>query len=235
MSLLHRSLLLFSLAFAAFPAFALPTFYSTATANGDWQKWEVATNPPGPTGGPNIDGQYSSFPVNGPFVQAQPCNNRADWIANVATCSNGTGITEWTFFVFRQSFNVSAADALLGLTLSLTFQWAADDSGQGIWSQGSWIPKWSLNSTNESDLVAGVWPPPVTWPGPTYELGPTVTVSGFKEGVNTLYFFVEGNGITDGMSLMNAQFSVPEPSLPALVGIALLCAGWARRRAAAKR
>lgn len=210
------------------PAIAAPVFYSTAHVGDAYKNWEVATNPPGPDGGVNIDGDYNSFPIAGPFVQATACSGRANWIASSSSCSAGTAIRQWTHYVFRQSFDLTAAEAA---NLQLSFQWAADDSGQQIWAQGAWLPKWSLNSTAQADLVTGTWDPPVTWPGPTYFLGPVVKVGGFKEGKNTLYFFVQGNGITDGMSLMNAQFEVPEPSLLGLFALGAL--GLALRRRAA--
>ena len=51
-----------------------------------------------------------------------------------------------------------------------------------------------------------------------------------------MYFWVQGNGRTDGMRLENAQFSaVPVPGTLALAGLGLLAAGLVRRRAAGAR
>jgi hypothetical protein len=64
-----------------------------------------------------------------------------------------------------------------------------------------------------------------------------VAISGFVEGINTMYFWVQGNGITDGMSLMNAQFSnrdIPEPATFGLLGLGLLGVTMSRRRALAR-
>ena len=52
-----------------------------------------------------------------------------------------------------------------------------------------------------------------------------------------MYFWVQGNGITDGMSLMNAQFSnrdIPEPATFGLLGLGLLGVTMSRRRPLAR-
>lgn len=242
----YRVLVLFSLAATALPAFAAPTFYTTewtASDKTNLSNWSVATNRSG------NDAGFSDFPTNGEFKAVGACDNiptgwgsstntRANWIANQSNCSNGgsngnfaIGNGNWTQFIFRQSFTLTPIEAS---SLQLTFQWAADDSGLGKWVQGSWIPKWSLNSLAQADLVAGIWGASDSWPGSTYALGPAVTISGFNEGVNTMYFWVQGNGVTDGMSLMNAQFSsrnVPEPATFGLLGLGLLGVTMSRRRA----
>jgi hypothetical protein len=53
-------------------------------------------------------------------------------------------------------------------------------------------------------LIAGSWPPS----GDSYGYGPTVDLSsGFLPGLNTIYFYVEGNGVTDGFSLGSVSFT----------------------------
>jgi hypothetical protein len=132
------------------------------------------------------------------------------WIANNSTGTNGS-IGTWTFFVFRQTFDLTGYDPN---TADLKFQWAADDSGQGG-DRGSWTPKYSLNG---GSLVAGTWPG-----GSSYSFGPTVDLSsGFVPGQNVIDFYVEGNGVTDGFALnpISFQASVPEPASLTLFGIA---------------
>lgn len=173
--------------------FAAPVFCSTSDAS----CWEVATNLQGQ------DGQLSSFPISG-FVTATSITNRLDWIANNSTGTNKPFIGDWTFFVFRQVFDLTAFDPT---TAHLEFQWAADDSGQGILVRGTWTPKYSLNG---GPLVSGTWPG-----GYSYDFGPVVNLSnGFVSGLNTLLFYVEGNGVTDGFALRTVRFTaepVPEP------------------------
>jgi hypothetical protein len=171
-----------------------PAFYSTS----DSSEWQVATN----VGG--TDGSFSSFPTTG-FATATAVTGRftgtTGWIANNSTGSNGGN---WTFFVFRETFDLTGYNSR---TADLQFQWAADDSGQGFADRGTWIPKYSLNG---GSLVAGAWPG-----GNSYGFGPTVDISsGFVPGQNVIEFYVEGNGTTDGLALNPISFtaSVPEPA-----------------------
>jgi hypothetical protein len=220
----HRGLMSFQtisavavcLTLGANVGYAGPTFYATTDAS----EWQVATN----VGG--TDGEFSSFPTTG-FETATAVTGRfsgtTGWIANNSTGTNGY-IGDWTFFVFRQTFTLTAAEAA---SANLQFQWAADDSGQGFAERGTWVPAYSLNG---GSLVQGVWPG-----GYSYDLSSTVAISsGFVAGVNTLEFYVEGNGVTDGLAVNSISFtSVPEPSSFALLGVSVVTGlgyMWRRRR-----
>jgi hypothetical protein len=211
------SILIFSLAliltWGAAESFASPFFSSTS----DPSYWKVATN----VGG--VDGAYSSFPTAG-FTSAVAISDRTDWIANNSTGTNG-GMETWTFFVFRQTFDLTGYDPT---TADLQFKWAADDSGEGFASRGTWTPKFSLNG---GSLINGTWAT-----GNTYNLGPTaVLTSGFVSGLNTIDFYVEGNGVTDGFALELVSFraressAVPEPATMLLLGFGIVGLAGVRR------
>ncbi len=172
--------------------------------------WQVATQ----VGG--VDGAFASFPTTG-FAPAVAFTGRetdgVGWISNVASGSNAAFVGTWTFFVFRQSFDLTGHDPS---TASLQFQWAADDSGEGFADRGAWRPKYSLNG---GSLIAGSWPT-----GNTYGFSPVTTLSsGFVSGLNTISFYVEGNGVTDGFALKSLGLvaQVPEPGAWPLFGIGL--------------
>ena len=195
--------------------FASPTFSSTS----DPSYWQVATALHG------SDGLYSSFPTTG-FTTAVAITSRPGWIANNSTGTNGGFVGDWTFFVFRQTFDLTGYDAT---TADLQYQWAADDSGEGFAFRGTWTPKYSFNG---GSLVNGIWAT-----GDTYSFGPTVDISsGFVSGLNTIDFYVEGNGVTDGFALRTVGFTaellnpVPEPEIYAMLGVGLGLMGWVGRR-----
>ena len=150
---------------------------------------------------------------------------RLDWIADDPSGSHG-GVGNWTFFVFRQTFDLTGYDAA---TARLTIRWAADDSGEIGADRGSWIPAFSLNGGSF-----------VNYPGstpehriPTYSYCDWFTISsGFVAGLNTIDFYVEGNGQTDGFGLQVQSFTA---DVPAPAGFAMLLPacllGFRRRRA----
>lgn len=204
-----------ALALSATNSFADPVFASTSDAS----QWQVATH----VGG--ADGQFSSFNMTD-FVSAVATPSRPDWIANNSSGTNGPMET-WTFFHFRQTFDLTGYDPN---TAHLQFQWAADDSGEGFASRGTWVPKFSLNDGNL-----------VPWgTGPTYSYGSTVDLtSGFVSGLNTINFYVEGNGVTDGFALKTIGFTaqlntnmtpVPEPETYAMLLAGLGLMGFVARR-----
>lgn len=187
---------------------AEPIFYSSSTPSA----WSVATNVDG------VDGQLSSFNTSD-FSTAVAVSGRPDFIANNTSGTNGSMGT-WTFFVFRQTFDLTGYDAA---TADLRFQWAADDSGEIYAWRGSWIPKFSLNGGEF-----------INYPGspiPTYGYSSMVDLSsGFVSGLNTIDFYVEGNGVTDGFALLTSSFTasesqpnpVPEPGTILLLSLGML-------------
>lgn len=204
-----------ALAAGSATASADPTFHSTSDAGA----WEVATT----VGG--VDGAFASFPTTGftAAVSTPRTSGGVSWLANNGSGTNGS-IGTWTFFVFRQVFDLGGYDPA---SARLEFQWAADDSGEGFADRGAWTPKYRLNG---GPLIAGSWAT-----GATYDLGlPTVLSSGFVSGPNTLEFFVEGNGVTDGFALRTTSFTaaVPEPGTYAMLLAGLGVLGLAVRRRA---
>jgi hypothetical protein len=196
------------------------TFAGTLASTTDAAAWTVSTAFHGDGSG---DGLLASFDTNpADFTAAVERSDAPGWIANIASGSNGTGIGQWTFFVFEQTVTLTSAEVADGLK----FQWAADDSGQVFATRGSWTPKFSVDG---GGLIPGDWGPG----GDSYSLGAITDVTaadGLHEGVNTLMFYVEGNGITDGMSLV-ALPAVPEPGSPGLFAAGLGLLGVMMRRA----
>lgn len=203
-------------------AWAAPTFSSTSAAD----QWRVAVN----LGQP--DGQVTSFQTSS-FQDAVAISGRTTdgigWIANNSSGTNGY-IGYWSFFVFRQEIDLTGYDPA---SASLTFQWAADDSGQGFADRGTWVPQFRLNggAFQTSSWVGGN----------TYDLSaPTTLSSGFVAGKNIIDFYVEGNGVTDGFALKPVSFTaapVPEPDATALMaaGLVVALAAYGRQRKRAGR
>ena len=197
-------------------SFAVPIFHSS---NDPQDHWFVSTHVHR-TG----DGQLASFKTDN-FLQAVSVSGRGDYIANNATGTNGA-IGDWTFFVFRQMFDLTGFDPA---TAALSFQWGADDSGQGFASRGSWTPKFSINGGGFVEYPGS--------PTATYDYSSVVNLtSGFVSGKNTIDFYVEGNGVTDGFELRALSFtadrltSVPEPTTMTLFGLGILGFANAGRR-----
>lgn len=194
-------------------------FAATFASTNDASAWQVSTSLSG------TDGALSSFSTAN-FQSAVTVTGRVsdatNWLANNSSGTNSCCTGSWTFFVFRQTFSLTAVEAANG---SLKFQWAADDSGEGFAQRGTWLPKYSLNG---GSLVNGVWSS-----GSTYDLGPAVDLtSGFVAGKNTIDFYVEGNGVSDGFALKTAGFTapVPEPETCALMLAGLAATGLMVRR-----
>lgn len=209
---------LFGLALGATGAVAAPTFYSTSDA----ARWSVSTNLSSNDATASESSLFKTDAADFSQAVAMPwrVSEGTSWIANNATGSNGCCIGSWTQFVFRQAFDLTGYDAT---TANLQFRWGGDDSGEVYAARGSWTPKFKLNGGSFVDGTAGY-----------YVLGNTVALnSGFVAGLNTIDFYVQGNGVTDGFVLQSAGLtaqSVPEPETYALMLVGLGLLGVAARR-----
>lgn len=191
-------------------------FYSTGAnvAGGLDQNWFVSAS-------------HTGF-LDTPFVQASDATGYgAGWISNNAAATNG-GMGNYEWFVFRQSFDLTG---FLAATAQLRFVWNCDDIGP-LNNSVSTYPSIRLNgvlwgSSTPATLLCN------------YTSGPLLTVTGFQPGVNVLDFYVEGNGLTDGMRLVEDSFIaertgdlnvVPEPATMTLLATGLISLAAMRRR-----
>jgi prepilin-type N-terminal cleavage/methylation domain-containing protein len=171
-------------------------FASTTKTNINY--WEVASNVSN-IDLPNNTSASSFLNGNNTFYSVANVTARDGWIANNNTGNNDA---KWTQFVFRQKLDLSNIPDSQINKLRLKFRWAADDSGSGG-VQGSWVPKYTVN---DGVLNNGVWNPTNN----TYTLGAETIISNLIKGVNTIDFYVQGNGTTDGMSLESLGFTIDD-------------------------
>jgi hypothetical protein len=169
---------------------------------------------------------YADYPNYAPFPTVVGTNTLA-MISNTVDGNNSSdlGPNGYTYFTFRQRFDLTGFDAS---TANLLFRWACDDIPNYNGSV-SWIPQFSLNG--ESLQGAGTCG--------NYALGNAVSLnSGFVSGMNVIDFYIQGNALTDGFSLETVSFNaalattVPETPTYALLatGLFALCVVARRRR-----
>lgn len=215
------------LTFGMTQCFADPVFIDTS---GLALGWTVAVKDAGFDGGEGSPVSIGDFAPPS-TTAATPRANLANWIAANSTGSSGSFTGDYQLFTFQQKFDLTGYDPA---TAVLTFQWAADDSGESFATRGQWTPKFSLNGGGLQEYPGS--------PTNTYSLSSPVTLtSGFISGINAITFYVEGNGTTDGLSVIKSSFTaststhnpVPEPTSLLLFGTGLGAIGlatWRRRK-----
>lgn len=184
------------------------SFFSTSTANNGTAdpNWTVSTV---------LGGGFSTAAFLPAFTSSAL---GPDWISNNSTGSNGGIPAPDPYFVFRQTFDLTGFDPS---TADLKFTWGCDD----VPSSGAvtWTPVFKLNGG--ADLGSGTCG--------AYTYGSTVDLfGGFVAGINTLDFYVVGNGQTDGMKLHTESFTAttltitpttaPEPAATLLFATGLI-------------
>lgn len=184
-----------AMALANSAAMADPTFASTTAAVGGVDPvWKVATSIGGFDDG---KARFDDMLANVPFGDAYGW--RTEWLVTMLANSPTGSNSRYTYFIFRQNFDLTGYDPA---TADLRFSWASDDVPLEV----GWMPALSLNGG--APQMAGT--------SGAYQLGGIVQLnSGFVSGINTLDFYVQGNGTTDGFALLTQSFTaaaVPEPA-----------------------
>jgi len=165
---------------------------------------------------------------SGNFIDAVQVTNRGDYIANNSNGYNG-GVGHYTQFVFRQTFDLTGYDPT---TAALSFKWAADDIGDfyGSADRGKWVPQFRLNDGPFEGADTAAY---------NYTNNIVQISDGFISGLNTMDFYVQGNGQTDGMELKTVSFTagpatagVPDSGGSAMLMLIGLAAVAALRRTA---
>ncbi len=205
------------------PAMRADNINSLFVSTSDPSAWTVSVNHSGIDTG-NDSSRFLTG--NSDFIAAVTVAGRDDYIASNSTGTTGAFPGDYTQFVFRQTFDLTGYNPATAL---LSFQWAADDSGEGFAARGTWLNRFSLNGGAFQGVDSeGYY---------VYDPNKVVQLSGgFVAGMNTIDFYVQGNGVTDGFELRTVGFTADGTTVPdggatvILLGGAFLCLAALRRR-----